>query len=104
MNTILSQLNGVLDVNQALGILMTYDKAMEYPAYNKSTIISESQYIARELCGLHLEHIALDFMLGNKHYDYKYTPLAFFSNISFNNDICIPMVLRAINLRLSNIY
>ena len=97
---ILSKVSGLDNIPQVLSILMSADNALNY---NKEKLLSkyvegvtEEEAIALELCGTSGKELVLGFIQEGLFVE------KFFTNISFNSERCIPLIVRAINLAYIN--
>jgi hypothetical protein len=95
----LEQLANCTTIEEAVMFLLSFDNAL---SYNKEALlekyvdgIKEETAIARELAGTSGERIVLDFIKGEKPFD-------FFYNCSFNSIDSAPLIIRAIQLRIAN--
>ena len=92
-------LDNVTTVEEATLRLLSTPYAL---SYNSSDLAkkfvdgtSEEVMIALQLCGIAGEELALDFMNGSSS-----AVVPFLDNVSYNGESSIPLILRAINLRL----
>jgi hypothetical protein len=97
----LKKIAGMNSIPQALEILLSAENALDY---NEEELLNkfpegttEKEAIASELCGLNKE-VVLGFI--------KNLMLAerFFTNVAFNSESHIPLVIRAINMAKAEEY
>lgn len=93
----LEKLANCTTIEEAVMFLLSFDNAL---SYNKDALlekyvegVTEQEAIGLFLAGTSGERIVLDFIKGEKPFD-------FFYNCSFNSVQSVPLILRAIQLRM----
>jgi hypothetical protein len=87
--------------------LLKYPNALEYDTKVFSIFsndLSEEHRIALYLCGISGKQNAITFMNATEEIlDSFYVQTDFLTNVKHNSEECIPVILRAINIRLINL-
>lgn len=99
MSTILSSLSNHTTIEQILPILLASPNALSYNSKelldNYTEGVSEIKALGLYLCGTSGYRLVESFINGKSEKE-------FIANIQFNSDNSIPLIIRVINLRLSN--